>query len=201
MKILDLFESPPKNTFPTEFGLDDLKHNIKVARAWLKTKNKQPLESFDNGRYTLYEMPRSFILVDHQDPHEPKLVYAMQYKVAFHKFIGRQAAQQIAVWREATATVTQYISGRIFTDHLLANYQTAITDSMQTPDGKRFWDARIAEAINNGNYVYYVNLLPQREIIPITSISQFKQLTNDKQIWGDDQKHEARRIIITTKPI
>lgn len=200
MKILDLFETP-QHTFPTEFGLDDDVKNASVAKDWLSDKRKQPLEQFDGGRYTLYELPRAFILVDHSDNKTPKLVYAMQFKVAFHKFIGRQCAQQIAVWRDPTSLATKGLARHVFTDYLLQNYKTVITDSVQTPDGQRFWDERIAESLNEGMYVYYVNLLPTREIVNIESVEQYKKIKNSKEIWGDETKHQARRIIITTSPL
>lgn len=200
MKGEDLFETP-QHTFPMEFGLDDEGTNIKLAKEWLADKRKQPLEQLGNGQYTLYELPRAFILVDHEDPDQPKLVYAMQYKLAFHKFIGRQCAQQIAVWKDATATVTRGMANHIFTDHLLQRYKSVITDAMQTPDGQRFWDERISEAIADGYYVYYVNLLPVREILQLKNVNQYKQLRGNVDIWGDETKHQARRIIITTSPM
>jgi hypothetical protein len=70
-----------------------------------------------------------------------------------------------------------------------------------TPDGQHFWDNRVADALQNKSYVYYVNLLPHREIIRITSLKQYDELANSKEIWGDGTKHQARRIIITTKQL
>jgi hypothetical protein len=200
MKVDELFETP-QHTFPTEFGLDQDDTNTKLAKEWLADKRKRPLEQLGGGQYTLYELPRAFILVDHEDQHNPKLVYAMQYKLAFHRFIGRQCAQQIAVWKDPTALITRGMATHIFGDHLLSTYKTVITDSMQTPDGQRFWDERIAEALSVGLYVYYVNLLPHREIIAISNVAQYKQLKGSKEIWGDESKHRARRIIITTSPL
>jgi len=198
MKFADLFESP-QYTFPTEFNLDDPQANIQTAKDLLSDKRKTPIaKSGQHGEYTLYELPRSFVLVDHSDEQQPKVAYVMKYKLVFHRFVGKQCAQQIIVWSNTKDPNTVNLAKDIFFNHLLANYKTVITDSNQTSDGQRFWDRRIVEALQQNLFVYYINLLPTREIVPITDYKQFQQLSNDKEIWGNDPKHQARRIIITT---
>jgi len=200
MRASELFESP-QNTFPTEFGLDDADNNTKVTKDWLTDKRKQPIEKFDNGRFTLYELPRAFLLVDHEDQYNPMLVYSMKFTLAFHKFIGRQCAQQIAVWRDPTVMLSKDMARHIFQNYLLPKFKAVITDAKQTADGQRFWDERIAESIMLGQHVFYVSLIPNREIIKISTITDYRNLKIHKEIWGDPTKHQARRIIISIDEI
>jgi hypothetical protein len=199
MKVDDLFETP-MSIEPAEFRLDEPDRNAAVARDVLKDTRKRALEKFGNGEYTLFELPRAFALVRHEQE-DLRIVYYMQYKLAFHKFIGRQCAQQIAVWRDNADPFSSGIAKHLFFNYLLTNYKTVITDSMQTPDGQRFWDNRVVEALQQKLYVYYVNLLPVREITQIRDFLEYRQLKLNKQIWGDEQKHQARRIIVTTTPL
>lgn len=199
MKITQLFESP-QLTYPQEFGLDDDSYNLKLTRDILQNSKKQTLKKFGNDAFILYELGDRFILIDHGLA-IPRIVYMMQYKVTFHKFIGRKCAQQILIWRDLTIPDTKGIAEYIFFEHLLYKYKTVITDAVQTEDGKSFWDKRIGEAIQRKNCVYYVSLIPNREITRITSAAMFRKLRDDKQIWGDESKHMARRIIITESEI
>lgn len=201
MKLEDLFESPER-TWPTDFNLKNRPYNIKVTKQWLRKKNKQPLESFENGMYTLYEMPRSYILVNNKDPNAPFMVYMMQYQVNFHNRAWGPAAQQVAVWRDPFEKISRGVTERIFFDYLLQNYHTVITDSMQTPDGERFWEYRIGDAFDRtGVYVYYVSFIAPKEIIEIKNDQQLRDIANNKQIWGEAHANQARRIIITTKQL
>lgn len=201
MKLEDLFETP-QNIHDTQFGLNNEQRNVEITIEWLQDKRKVAIKHYDNGRYTLYELPRAFLLVDHNNKYRPRIVYAMMYEVKFHKFIGQQCAQQVAVWRDIDDKVTIGITTHIFYDYLLKNYHTVVTDAQQTQDGAKFWRIRISEALDMpGVYVYYVDLLPHREIIRITDKTQFEKLRKEKDIWGDQHKHLARRLIITTKPL
>jgi hypothetical protein len=199
MHLQNLFESPLL-THPQGFGLDDAEKNIKMAKEMLSNKNKTPIEKFGDGEYTLYELPRKYVLIDHSDK-EPKIIYLMQYEVNFHKFIGRQCAQQVIVWKNFRAPHTEDIAKNIFFNHLLQSYQTVITDSMQTPDGQHFWDNRVANSLQKGFYVYYVSLIPHREIVRIANLKQYDELANNKDVWGNEGKHRARRVLITTKQL
>jgi hypothetical protein len=163
-----------QNTFPTEFNLDDLEINRQYAYQILKDSRKQPVDQLDHGKYTLYELPRAFVVIDHQVQDAPRVVYLMKYDIVFHKYVGRKCAQQLVVWRDATCVAVEGVARKIFVDHLMQNYGAVITDSRQTPDGQRFWNKRIAESMSAGYHVYYVNLMPDRVVIELKTIAEFR---------------------------
>ena len=199
MKVKELFEMSPQNTFAQDFGLEDPKNNEKHAREYLRSSKKVPIESFQDGTYTLYEYPRAFVLIDHRDNDHPQIAYIVKFKTEFYRFLGRKCAQQFIIWRNTKDYITINLAKNIFFDKLLHNYDTMITDGMQTADGRRFWDIRITEALQLGVLVYYINLLPNREITQIHNDIEYRNLVANKEIWGDAQKHQGRRLVITTK--
>ena len=192
MKLEGLFESP-QYTFPQDFELEDFEFNKKQGAKILYGR-KTPIEAI--GDYTLYELPRGYALLHNDTAY---IAYLMKFNLDFFKFLQRQCASQVLVWRKVSIPESKDLAANIFFNHLLPKYQTIITDTSQTPDGERFWEARIAEAITKNFYVYYVNLLPNREVTRIHSWQELDKFKKDKEIWGDAAKHQPRRIIITTK--
>lgn len=201
MKLEELFESP-QNTFITNFVLDDRRANALETKKLLDDSRKIPLAAFKNGTHTLYEIGHKFLLVDHTNPNIAYTVYYMKFEVKFNSFLDRQVVQQVMVWADPINSNSEgSIPKHIFFEYLLPRYKTIITDSQQTEDGQRFWGRRVANAFDKGLFVYYVNLLPNREIVQIKTVQEFKMLAQNKEIWGDEQKHQARRIVIASTPI
>lgn len=193
MKVEELCETP-QYTFPQEFGLDDINSNRSQTRELLK-KPKTPLRSI--GDYTLYEFSRAFALIKNEPA---EIAYIVRFQHSFVKLLGRSCVSQILVWRNNLVPETRDLATEIFFGHLLPNTKTIITDSYQTDDGKRFWENRIQDAFRLGLHVYYASLVPNREIVKISSIKEFMDLKNDKNIWGDHQVNQAKKVIITSQP-
>ena len=195
MKLGRIFESP-KYTFPQEFNLDDESVNIKTGKELMNDSRKEAIKAI--GDYTLYAFPRAYALIHNDSKY---VAYLMKYEVNFHKFLQRQCASQVLVWRAPVRREAIDLARYIFWSHLLPSYKTIITDSVQTPDGERFWGNRLTEAFANGIYVYYVSFIPNREVIQIHNENEFLKIRTDKDIWGDESKHQGRRIIITSKEL
>ena len=207
MKLQDIVQQPhevfesPQYTFPQEFGLDEPKQNITQTLSFLKDKNKTPIAKYSDGEFTMYEFPRMYLLVNHTDDYAPQTEYAMKFKLEFNKFLNRQTVQQIVVWRKLLSNFTNGLAKTIFLNELLPKYKTIITDAYQTQDGKRFWGNRIVEALGNGLFVYYINSLQPRTIKQTHSISELDNLVNNDKVWGDSQKFQAQRLVITSEKI
>jgi hypothetical protein len=199
MNMEELFESP-KSIEPWDFGLDDPKNNLKTSFEIISDHNKEVVDKIDDSYITLYRLrkPRRYALIDHSNTNRPRLLYIMYYVEKYHNFIGHKFATQIAVWRNSAALASEGVAKRIFFDELLREFNVVATDACQTPDGARFWDIRIAEALSKKLFVYYVNLLPERTFIQITSEVEYEDLKNDHEIWGNEQKHKQRKIIISS---
>lgn len=187
----ELFEMP-QSVFPTEFNLMD---DVKNAAFTHKFFNeKKPLAIQQLGDYTLYESSRAYALIENDTQ---RAAYAMQFTVSSNAYLRTTCAQQVMVWRDTQVYETEGLAPHIFFSHLLPKYHTIVTDSMQTEDGQRFWDKRILEALIRGLNVYYVSLIPPREIALITSDKEYQAITRKKEIWGGENKHQARRLVIS----
>ncbi len=197
MKVQDLFEEP-QNVFPTEFGLDNIDNNILKAKKILANAKKIPIQKLGDGYYTLYELPLAYAVINHKDENIPRISYYMEFTFKFYSLLKRKAVSQIKVWSDTLDNITVNVAKIIFFNELLEHYDTIITDSMQTPDGQRFWNRRITDAFSLGYYVYYVCFSnKEKEILLIDNMSEFEKIKNDKTIWGDNASNMTKRIVIT----
>jgi hypothetical protein len=128
-------------------------------------------------------------------------LYYVQWSEIFHKLVGHRAITQVAVWADPVDPRSTGAAARIFWEYLLPIHRVLMTDALQTPDGQRFWRNRVSEAFDHHLHVYYLNLLPgkdgQREMIEIASKSAFDRLAREKEFWGREDLHRARKIIIS----
>lgn len=194
----ELFEMP-KEINATEFNLDDPKVNRRVAMDFKLDGEK--IEQVDDRLSLWTRGNRMALLVE--DPDRPtKLIYYVQWKEIFHKFVGHRAITQVAVWADKLDPRAKDIARKIFWEHLLPLYEVLMTDALQTPDGQRFWRNRVGEALEHHLRVYYLNLMPStggvgRELIEIRDLQHFADLAAEKEFWGREDLHRARKIIIS----
>jgi hypothetical protein len=199
MLINDLLFEMPREINATEFNLDDVKVNRRLAYGF---KTDGELLEVLNDTDSLYQLGNRIALVVQAEGEPTRIVYLVQWKEIFHKLVGHHAISQVAVWRDQHAARAKGIVQRIFWEHLLPIYEVLITDALQTPDGKRFWTNRVAEAFEHHLRVYYLNLLPskgggERELIEIKDVAGFERLAVEKDFWGREDLHRARKIIIS----
>jgi hypothetical protein len=190
-----LFEMP-QSVFPTDFHLmDDIK-NAAFTHKFFETK--RPIAIKQIGDYTLYESTRAYALIENDTQ---RAAYAMQFTVGSNSYLRTTCAQQVMVWRDSQVFQTRGLTEFVFFECLLPKYRSIITDSQQTEDGQRFWDNRILDALRMDLWVYYVSLIPPREITQIKSDVEYRTLGRNKEIWGIDNKHQARRIVISAQQL
>lgn len=198
MELSDIFESSPSFT-PYELGLDKYKTNENFTNELLKVTSKQVIKSFTNGLFTLYEFPQKYTLIDHTDDAHPVIIYYVQFDAKYNRYIGERCVMNVMLWRNYTYHEVNGLSKDIFFNYLLEKYKVISTDSMQMSDGQRFWDNRIQDAFDLGTHVYYVDMLKPREtgFLEIKNLSEYRDITRRIDIWGDVDKHQARRILIS----
>jgi hypothetical protein len=191
----------PQVAKATAFGLNDGTKKYILAQKYLNDKNKIAIEQYGNDEATLYELPYNYVLIKHPKNEEPYLIYMMQFKLI--QLFGRQCVQQTKMWRDNTEhLLTGGLATKIFFNHLLYKYQTAISDDMQTPDGSKFWVNRIANALTMKEfYVYYVHVKEPFETVEIKDANDLKNILTSKQPWGHTIDHAQRRFVITSKPL
>ncbi|NOQ37243.1 MAG: hypothetical protein GQ569_15355 [Methylococcaceae bacterium] len=93
-------------------------------------------------------------LIDRTDFECPRIAYAVDIEVTNEK-IHHKSCTQVIVW--ASPRNEELLVGfprKVF-NHLLQEYVIMITDKQQTPDGKRFWERRIIQALEDNKFVYF----------------------------------------------
>jgi hypothetical protein len=191
-EIQDLFEMP-ETVGATQFGLDIPKINIQAARDFLSDKRTTVLGKIKN--HDLYKKGHEIALIDNTDTNVPKMLYFVKFIIKKIHYINRDAAQQIAVWR-ASGSVAIGIAGDIFLNYILPISGCIVTDIYQTMDGQKFWEDRIANALERGLHVYYLDVMPpNRKTVPILNYNDL--ISHKDEIWGNGQKFHERRVIIT----
>jgi len=202
MLLEELLFEMPQSIEPTEFNLNDPEVNRHFAREFMKDNEREQLEDF--GGSVLYKIGNRIVFIDEESELAPRILYYVQWKEIFHKFVGKRAATQIAVWRDQDEPITSGLAQRIFFHYLLPIYGVMVTDTMQTPDGRRFWINRIGDAFKKDLRVYYLNLLQpadgksaKRELIEIDNETEFSKLSREKEFWGRPELYRARKILIS----
>lgn len=192
---LKLWEAP-ENVFPTDFGLEDEKYNKEFGRELLMDRKKAALEKI--GEYTLWEFSRQYALIRDSDNY---VAYYMKFKFDNIRLLRRQCVRQVVVWRSVGLSVTEGLAKRIFLKYLIPNYQNVITDAEQTPDGRRFWQDRIGNIIEDKlAHIYYIDIEHPREVTEIFSMSDYFEMVNDRPVYGDGNRYQNRRFVIMVEP-
>ena len=181
----------PQLLTPSNFGYDVETINSNEAQKFLSNKKcKQvgtlmglPLYKCGN-RYALIEITNGV----------PHLRYYVQYENKWVTLLKHNAIQQVMVWRGKGYS---NVATSIFFDYLLPETGCIITDAFQTPDGEKFWWDRVKQALEKNLFVYYLDIMPPNLVIK--RLHTFNEFRNISQVaWGDSQRNQEKRIIITT---
>lgn len=137
-------------------------------------------------------------LLDRSDKNNPRIVYAVDIKIN-HKIIIHQTCTQVLVWASPSNEDLLIGFPRKIFNHLLKHYAIMITDQEQTPDGKRFWERRIAQAFNDGLFIYFYD---ETNSI-LTAIKDNDDFFENYEPygWGNDKAHKDVLFIISATAI
>lgn len=161
----------------------------------MKEHKKTPIEKI--GEFTLWEFERQYALIRDSDKY---VAYYMKFRFDNVRLLRRQCVRQVVVWR-TNKVDTDGIAKRIFLKHLIPSYQNIITDAEQTPDGRRFWQDRIRNTLNDkAAYVYYIDIQHPREVTEIKSMDEYDDIISGKSTYGEGQKYQNRRFVIMVQP-
>lgn len=185
--------SPQRVKLGTEnFGLSDPKVYSPLVK---KLKMLEPLEVIDlpNIKISLYQSGDSYNGVDETG----RLVYQMKFKRTTIQ--GFKALYQCQVYNNRTVyfrfkgyfTLAHYVFFEYF---LKESKGCVVSDRQQTDRGESFWMRTLAEAMAAGFNVYYRDDV-LKKTYKFTSESQIEKAA--KRVWGDEQKFEAIRLVIT----
>ena len=197
---LNIIVAEPMNVSPTEFGFTDDKVNHKRYLDFSKRKSKKLVHAFspDVG---LYRFSEHYIVLNDT---EQSIVYFMQFKV--RRILGRKLVTQVILWNDRLMDKEKFnINGQsiavyVFFECLMgeADGVGIATDSMQTPDGRRFWEGRVARAFSRGLHVYLIDQNTHTEV-EIHDAKEFKAKTHST--WSEVSSSMAKRIVISLKAL
>ncbi|EGC0267528.1 hypothetical protein H8U31_001278 [Salmonella enterica] len=131
--------------------------------------------------------------------------YYVKLKESAHILPGMKHVTQVAVWRSDLPEHEAAVTGlpKLMFAHLLKHYTVVISDEEQTPDGARFWRARIRQAISAPTQFVYAWDGTQEDAAPvyISNQEQFSEQWEDL-MWGRDRDiHQHRLFIISGKEL
>jgi hypothetical protein len=111
------------------------------------------------------------------------------------------AVCQVSIWRDKGAVGVMNVAPYIFWNILYKRYGSIISDSIQSDDGKAFWLRRVDEAKHRGLVVAVVDLTPDLKIMKLFAFvsGQDWLKRNAKRVWGTDDQHTHRRLLIADK--
>jgi hypothetical protein len=175
--------------------LEDFEQNHELYRQLSFNPNKQLLNSITTSCNVYVSNKTIFCL----DTELEMVTYEMQFKTNSNPVIG-DFVWQTSVWRGAANIV--HLPTEIFFDYLIVKYQTIITDSKQSWDGKRFWLDRINDAFDRNLNVYYFDF-SQNKLQRIDSKKEWIPFYKEHQseIWGKSDLAQMKRMVISNKEL
>lgn len=196
MLLRDIILEAPANADPLEDFLGDLDTNKKQLQKLLTMKPKHVLSVNDNlVVFSAKNGPTNVFFAVAMD--EMRIVYYMTYDTEKSKLIGKFVCQSY-VWVNKTYSAARVLPRLMFFNHLLLKHKTVVTDSIQTWDGKRFWLARIKDALAKNIKVYYVNF-QNDHIEQIQTYEDVVRLNAMYRIW--DNYAFDKRMVISLNPL
>lgn len=190
----------PRRVYPVddELGFKENSNNYKLAKLVIQSKKSILLETTELGN-KLYKHGNKFLLVD---PFRVRLLYYLKWKEKFYNLINKTVTQEILHWRDRGLFEIRNLTSHIYFDLLLPINNIIMTDYIHTKPGENFWLKLTDDAFDRNMYVYTVNF-SYNQLVHIKNKLEFNSLIiYDKEnllnnVWGDEKKFEARRIIIS----
>lgn len=165
-----------------------------------------------------YVVPNGYRLVANADETQIRLVtvgseietaYAVKLIIRDKLIPNETVGTQVMVWRSLSMrhkdVVRDYAS--MMFDHLLDKYSIMVSDEEQTPDGKRFWEARIIQSIEMGYHVYLLDRTDIEE--PLYRVKGFEGNIGARSFatlwhsvgWGGNKEVHRHRLFVISKKV
>lgn len=144
------------------------------------------------------------LIAEHTETHEYEIAYAVNLVIRDDILEFNQHCTQVLVWRsDRRRHRTALIDfATLMFEHFTSEYIVIASDTEQTNDGRRFWQARIIDALEDDKFVYFINHNDLTEgMIPvlnhIASEREFLDVWFDHG-WGVDEEYKDRIFLISS---
>jgi hypothetical protein len=195
-----MIPATPQRALATDFELSDRANNRKEFERIIKKSNLTKILDLDPG-VTLYSYPNHYILLDEN---KKRILYFMEY--GEKNILGYPSYVQKKVWadKKDDYTYVEIIPGFSIVSyvllHCLVKTKHIVTDTLQTKKGEGLWDSLVRKAFKMNLNVQLVNTRT-RDIIPIKDFSEFGMILEKYDVYGIENKHQSRRIVISDYPL
>ena len=150
----------------------------------------------DNFQLLANKKKTSIRLIDRTDIDNPRISYAVDIEVSDEK-IKHKTCTQVIVWANPRNEELLIGFPRKMFNHLLQKYVIMVTDKQQTPDGKRFWERRIIQALDDNKFVYFCD--------KTSGTSNLQSILNADDFfeffepigWGNDEPYQNKWFLIS----
>lgn len=155
------------------------------------------LRTYAGGKAKLLEVGQKIVLCDYENK---KMDYYVQYE--FGKIKGLKCVTQIVIWvTDISPYVNQgglRLTQEVFFDYIVPKARCVAADTLQSPDGMKFWLRRISDALNMGFHIY-AYFKDKDKMYRIAKFSDISKLRD--QIWTTETAAENRRAIIAPSDV
>jgi hypothetical protein len=180
-----------------DYAFDDLDANRQRYDLFVKFEPKKHINNFNGVDVYELRIGGEDILVGLYHPTK-LVVYYCNYEVKVEPNAGRTCTQ-IMLWSKRSKRVKD-LPRIIFFNYLMKKYKTMQTDTMQTPDGERFWLGNIRTAFDVGYNVYHYNNASHK-LAQLSSYDEFKEYYLADAFWGSQFSHGDITILISSKDL
>jgi hypothetical protein len=168
-------------------------HKNLVEKLLKKIQYKKPTSQYHGSDvYDFGTNPRYIVLARNNE-----VIY---FVVVSPINIGRiKTSRQVLVWRDPDTGSNVGFANKVFFEHLLPTYGLIVSDTQQSPDGKRFWLWSIDQALKSGLHAYYLDSsVRSPRLVPILDVSDLDPHSN---IWGTNSINKKRLLLISEKSL
>lgn len=169
----------------TSLDSHDIRDTINVC---LHNINNAPVVERYGSHTGLYDLNIGstgyYFIADDSRVNADKIVYFVKYQTVempAGTLPNVKSVRQVLVWRNRDSIYTGEVAKEIFWEKLFPRFNCLVSDSQQSPDGKRFWLVAVKHALTNGLKVRIVNT-NDRSFQDISGIDQFNDL--ESTTWG-----------------
>lgn len=192
-----------EHTFFSEVLKKPSSNKIEAKRFLAKYHTDYVIENMllpDNFQLKANKKQTSIRLLDRTSGDNPQIAYAVDIEITDQR-IKRKPCRQVLVWASPENEDLLIGFPRKVFNHLLQKYIVMITDKQQTADGKRFWERRIIQALQDNHFVYFYD--------KTTANGKLQRIENKTDFfeyfeplgWGNDEFHQNKLFVISLTPL
>jgi len=132
---------------------------------------------------------QGFYWIEHAD----QLIWLVKFETIRKTWLPCKATTQVALWRTGHIAFIEGATKTLFFNVVLPRTGCVLSDRLQTEDGRRFWTARLRDALNLDFNIALANF-DRHEVASVTTFRQVFELS--AAAWGDAKTHQNKRWLI-----